>query len=90
MDAVRASSSGPGASDSISWRPPTRSRGSTASASTMIPMPPNHCVNCRHMESDLSRVETSATTLDPVVVMPDIASKSASTGRESWSSPDRT
>ena len=56
----------------------------------MIPMPPNHCVNCRHIESDLSSVETSATTLDPVVVMPDMASKSASTGRESWSSPDRT
>jgi hypothetical protein len=54
----------------------------------MIPMPPNHCVNWRHIESDLSRVETSETTLEPVVVIPDMASKSASTGRESWSSPD--
>ena len=40
--------SGPGTSESRSWRPPTRSRGNTASASTMMPIPPSHCVNCLH------------------------------------------
>ena len=58
---------GPGASDSMSWRSSTRSRGSTASASTMIPMPPSHWVNWRHMTSERER-PTSVTTLEPVVV----------------------
>ena len=42
-------SPGPGSSDSMSCRPPTRSRGSTAIARTMIPMPPSHCVNWRQI-----------------------------------------
>ena len=44
--------SGPGSSDSMTWRPPIRSRGRTAIASTMIPIPPSHCVNWRHMSMD--------------------------------------
>ena len=43
---------GPGSSDSIIWRPPTLSRGSTATARMMIPMPPSHWVNWRHIESE--------------------------------------
>ena len=42
-------SRGPGSSDSIICRPPTRRRGRMATARTMIPMPPSHCVNWRHM-----------------------------------------
>ena len=41
----------------MSCRPPTRSRGSTAMASTMIPMPPSHCVNWRHIRVSGDRVE---------------------------------
>ena len=47
--------SGPGSSDSNSWRPPIRSRGRTASASTMIPMPPSHWVNWRQMSIERGR-----------------------------------
>ena len=75
MDVASASNSGPGASDSISVRPPMRRRGRTASASTMIPIPPSHWLNCRHIAIDLSSPVRSATTLDPVVVIPDMASK---------------
>ena len=90
IDALSASTSGPGASDSISFRPPILSRGSTASASTMIPIPPSHWLNWRHMAMDLSSARRSVATLEPVVVIPDMPSKYASTGRESCSSDERT
>ena len=51
----RRETSGPGSSDSIIWRPPTLSRGNTATARMMIPMPPSHWVNWRHIESDCER-----------------------------------
>ncbi len=75
IDVARGSSSGPGASDSISCRPPTRSRGRTASARTMIPMPPSQAVNCRHIAIEWLIAGMSVSMLDPVVVIPDIASK---------------
>ncbi len=56
----------------------------------MIPMPPSHWLNCRHIAMDLSSPARSATTLDPVVVIPDMASKYASTGRESCASLEST
>ena len=76
-----ARSRGPGISDSSSWRPPTRRRGSTAIASTMIPMPPSHCVNCRQ-NSDRVResLRCRSGRVAPVVVNPDIDSKYASIG----------
>jgi hypothetical protein len=85
-----ASSAGPGASVWKSdWRPPTRRRARIVSASTMIPMPPSHWVNWRHMSIELFSAGMSVRTLEPVVVKPDIDSKSASTGLESCCSPER-
>ena len=55
----------------------------------MIPIPPTHWLNWRHMSTDESRAAKSVTTLDPVVVIPDMASKYASIGRESCSSDER-
>ena len=49
---------GAGFSDSRSCRPPTRRRGRTASASTMIPIPPTHCVNWRQRSSEWSTAST--------------------------------
>ena len=41
----------------------------------MIPIPPSHCVNWRHMSIDWSSAEMSVRIEAPVVVNPDIASK---------------
>ena len=71
----RAAISGPGSSDSIICRPPTRSRGRTATARMMIPMPPSHCVNWRHIESERESSSKSVTTLAPVVVAADMPSR---------------
>ena len=89
MRSLSAAISGPGSSDSMSWRPPTRRRGSTAIASTMIPMPPSHCVNWRQMPSDRLISSKSVTTDAPVVVNPDMPSKYASSGLESCSPPSK-
>ncbi len=67
--------SGPGISCSSSWRPPTRRRGRTASASTMIPIPPSHCVSWRQSRSPLGSASTSVRMLPPVVLKPDMPSK---------------
>ncbi len=49
-DGGRERSSGPGDSAlNRAWRPPTRSRGSTARKRTMIPTPPSQAVNWRHI-----------------------------------------
>ena len=90
MVAASGSISGPGVSDSISWRPPTRRRGRTASASTTMPMPPIHWLNWRQSMSERSTVSYSIRTVAPVVVIPDIASKSASTGWSSCTSLEKT
>ncbi len=81
--------SGPGSSDSNIWRPPIRNRGSTASASTMIPIPPSHWLSWRQIRIDRSSDSTSVTTVAPVVVNPDIPSKNASMGCDSCGSPER-
>ncbi len=44
-------------------------------ASTMIPIPPSHCVNWRQMPSERLISSKSVTTLAPVVVNPDMPSK---------------
>ncbi len=41
----------------------------------MIPMPPSHWVNWRHISSERSSAAMSVRTDAPVVVNPDIASK---------------
>jgi hypothetical protein len=41
----------------------------------MIPIPPSHCVSWRQIATERSRPSMSVTTLAPVVVKPDIASK---------------
>jgi hypothetical protein len=64
-----------------------RSRGSTASTRTIIPIPPSHCVKARQIRSERGSDSTSVTTLDAVVVKPAIDSKKASTGRSSWPLP---
>ena len=48
-------------------------------ASTMIPMPPSQCVTERHKRIPSGSASTSANTVAPVVVKPDIASKIAGT-----------
>ena len=41
----------------------------------MIPIPPSHWLNWRHIATEWSRAGTSVRTLAPVVVIPDMASK---------------
>ena len=50
----------------------------TASATTMIPIPPSHCRIPRHKSSPLGMSSRPDRTVDPVVVRPDMASKNAS------------
>ena len=63
--------------------PPIRSSGRNTIATTMIPIPPNHCSNARQNSRPCGKVSRSDSTVDPVVVKPDIASKNASTNRAS-------
>ena len=69
---------GPGVSALYSCMPPTPSSGRIATASTMMPMPPNQCSDARHMLSDGARVSRPVSTVAPVVLRPDIDSKNAS------------
>jgi hypothetical protein len=41
----------------------------------MMPIPPNHCVNWRHIARERERPSKSVTTVAPVVVNPDMPSK---------------
>src|SRR5262249_17241501 len=56
---------------------PSRSSGSTATAMTMMPRPPNHCSAARQKFSDGGSSSRPLSTVEPVVVSPDIASKNA-------------
>ncbi len=58
--------------------PPMRSSGRKTIATTMIPMPPNHCSIERHSSSPRGMVSRLVNTVEPVVVRPDIASNMAS------------
>ena len=55
----------------------------------MIPTPPSHAVNCRHMAIERESAAMSVSDARPVVEKPDIDSNSASTGRESCGSASR-
>ena len=67
------------------WRPPMRSRGSTAKKTTMIPTPPSQAVNCRHISTERGSAGTSVATVAPAVEKPDMDSNRASTGLASCS-----
>jgi hypothetical protein len=61
--------------------PPTRSSGRNTMATTMIPMPPNHCSSPRQRLIPTGSASSPSKAVAPVVVRPDIASKNASTKR---------
>ena len=58
--------------------PPTRSIGRKAIPVTTKPTPPIHCSSARHSRIPCAVVSSPAITVEPVVVIPDIASKKAS------------
>ena len=76
--AILLSLSMPGISALNSWMPPTPSMGRMATASTMMPMPPNQFIMCRQKLSEGARVSRLDMTVAPVVVRPLMASKKAS------------
>ncbi|MNN23301.1 hypothetical protein D3C81_1366940 [compost metagenome] len=58
--------------------PPTRNSGRIATAMPIKPMPPNQCSMERHINKPGDAVSRPVSTVEPVVVMPDIVSKNAS------------
>ena len=69
---------GLGTSALYSCIPPTFRKGRTARLRTMIPMPPSHWVRSRQKRMPLGLDWISVSTVAPVVVKPDMASKNAS------------
>ncbi len=69
---------GPGVSALYSCMPPTPSIGRMATTSTMMPMPPYQCSAWRHRFSEGAMESSPTSTVDPVVLRPDIVSKKAS------------
>ena len=66
---------GPVISVRKSWLPPTPSIGSTATASTMIPSPPTSIMKQRQTLMDSGRCSSPVSTVAPVAVKADMASK---------------
>ena len=66
---------GPGVSALNNWRPPMPSSGRMATASTMMPMPPNQLSSWRQMLIAGGKLSSPVSTVAPVVVMPDMVSK---------------
>ncbi len=62
----------------MSIPPEELSIGITAKVNSIMPIPPSHCMVARHMCMPWLICVTSSSTLAPVVVNPDIASKKAS------------
>ena len=80
MPLIRGASrslSGPGISARMSSCPPTPSRGSTLTASTIMPMPPYHWVSCLQISIPRPWVSMSTSTVDPLAVKPEIDSNRA-------------
>ena len=68
-------------SDDSVWKscmPPICSIGMMATAMTMMPIPPSHWRSARHSRMPDGASSSPTITVDPVVVIPDIASKNAS------------
>ena len=61
-----------------SCMPAMRSMGNTATAVTMMPMPPSHWSRARHSRIPVCLDCRSVTTVAPVVVSPAVASNRAS------------
>ncbi|MNH07160.1 hypothetical protein D3C79_665460 [compost metagenome] len=58
--------------------PPTRSNGKIATAMPMKPMPPSQCSSDRQISRPGDALSRPVSTVEPVVVMPDMVSKNAS------------
>ena len=58
--------------------PPTRIIGNNASAVTMIPIPPSHCMMDRHNSNPGGNWSSPDRMVDPVVVRPETVSNTAS------------
>src|SRR5690606_39418505 len=79
MRGVRRSSfMGPGVSARTTWCPPTPSNGRMATARTRLPRPPIHYRVALHRLIEAGSWARLASTVAPVVVSPDMASKYAS------------
>ena len=72
---------GPGASAASRLIPPEPTVGSTATTSTITPIPPIHWVVDRQKSSPFDVDSMSGVTVAPVVVKPEIDSNSASSMR---------
>ena len=78
---VSRSPVGPGASAASRLIPPEPTVGSTATTSTITPMPPIHCVVERQNSSPWEVASMLGVTVAPVVVKPEIDSNKASSIR---------
>ena len=58
--------------------PPVRSQGRMAIAITTMPIPPSHCSSARQSRMLRGIVSSPISTVEPVVVTPDMVSKKAS------------
>ncbi len=58
--------------------PPMRRNGRTSTARVMMPKPPSQISSQRHSRIPMGAVSRPTMTVDPVAVMPDIVSKTAS------------
>lgn len=72
-----SSFTGPGASALESCRPPTPRSGITATATTMTARPPSQMSECRQKLIEGASASSPSSTVEPVVVSPDIVSKNA-------------
>ncbi len=63
-----------------------------ATASTTMPIPPSHCVSCRHIMrmGEWNSTEMVCMTVAPAVVKPLMLSKNAFTGMATVSRPAST
>ncbi len=68
----------PGVSARYICMPPTPSSGRMATAITMMPRPPNQCRDARQKLREGGRPSSPDSTVEPVVVSPDMDSKKAS------------
>ena len=66
---------GVGTSALYNWRPPMPSKGRIATTSTITPMPPTQCMKVRHRLIDSGRSSSPVSTVAPVAVRPETASK---------------
>ena len=66
---------GPGVSALKAWLPPTPSSGNTATVRTTTPIPPIQCMKVRQKLIDIGITSSLVSTVAPVAVSPETASK---------------